>query len=46
MRGNLDGSGVGDVQDRMGVLMFAQDQYFREFLDMMGLVTPMELLPP
>jgi hypothetical protein len=40
VRGRLDGPGVGDVQVRMSLLIFAQDQYFRELLVVMGLVLP------
>ena len=39
MRRRLDASGVGDAQVRMNVLMFAQDQYFRELLMTMELVS-------
>lgn len=37
VRGHLDGSGV---HGRMSIWMFAQDQYFRELVVVMGLVSP------
>jgi hypothetical protein len=40
VRGHLDGSGV---HVRMNILMFAQDQYFRELLVVMGLVSPYQV---
>jgi hypothetical protein len=46
VRGHLDGSGVGDIQVRIRILMFAQDQYFRELFVVMGLVSPSQVTVP
>jgi len=44
VKGHLDDSGVGEVQVRMRMLMFAQNQYLWELLVVvMGLVSPYQV---